>query len=68
MSRKKALKKSRKGQKPKLKPGVDTVLIGCKGPKDLKERLQKSAKKLGLSYSDLLRAILTDFDKKFNGG
>lgn len=54
-----------KAQRPgaRLKYGVDTVLIGFKGPSDLKENLERCAKKLGMKPSEALRAITEDFIK-----
>ena len=45
----------------KLKAGVETVFIGCKGPADLRERLRLGAKHLGLDSSEVLRALIEDF-------
>lgn len=47
--------------KQSLKPGVATVLIGFKGPIDLKTDIARAAKRLGLSYSELLRVITEEF-------
>lgn len=50
--------------KPSLKPGVATVLIGFKGPEDLKLQVEKVAGKLGLTYSEVLRVMTEDFVNK----
>ena len=55
-------KKERPGAR--LKAGVDTVLIGFKGPADLKRSLERSAKYLGLDPSKVLRSLVEDFVAK----
>jgi hypothetical protein len=53
--------------KPRLNPNEETVLIGFKGDARLKENLERSAAKLGLTCSQLMRAVSEDCVAKILG-
>ncbi len=53
--------------KPSLSADSETVLIGFKGSKILQDDLKASAAKLGITYSQLLRAIAVDCVDKIKG-
>ena len=53
-----------KEKKRRLDPGSETVLIGFKGPKTLHDELMRAAAALGISYSEMLRAMATDLVKQ----